>query len=326
MSGERRGGVELRTESGGSGGPVLAMLHGMGANAAVWRRMLPIVERRWPGRWVAVDLRGHGALRPCAALRLCRPRRRCHPNARRAGRRTGAARPFDGRRRGDGAGDRLVRRRGPPGLRLRRQDRLDGSGGRADEGAGRQTGAGLRQPGRAAARYLRVSGLAGLVGPDAPEALAGIVEAEGGYRLAADRRIYAAVGPAVADFCRAAAAPVRLAAGDADPMVALAEMQALDPQAALLPGLGHNCHVEAPERVWALSRHPSRARAGPSSIDPRPRRSAQIGTVLPKKIKIDRIVCLFSPIPFLLPMLPGIPILPPRTLRYAPALSRGYSG
>ena len=35
-------------------------------------------------------------------------------------------------------------------------------------------------------------------------------------------------------------------------MVSLAEMQALDPQAALLPGLGHNCHVEAPERVWDL--------------------------------------------------------------------------
>ena len=74
----------------------------------------------------------------------------------------------------------------------------------------------------------------------------------GGFRLAADQGIYAAVGPAVGDFHRAANAPVRLAAGEADPMVTLAEMQALDPQAALLPGLGHNCHVEAPERVWEL--------------------------------------------------------------------------
>ena len=102
----------------------------------------------------------------------------------------------------------------------------------------------------AAERYLRVSGLAGRVEPDAPEALAGVAGADGGFRLAADQRIYAAVGPAVAGFYGAANAPVRLAAGAADPMVSLAEMQALDPQAALLPGLGHNCHVEAPERVW----------------------------------------------------------------------------
>ena len=104
----------------------------------------------------------------------------------------------------------------------------------------------------AAERYLKVSGLIGLIDPESPEAQAGVVEADGGFRLAADQGIYAAVGPAVADFHRAASAPVRLAAGEDDPMVSLAEMQALDPQAALLPGLGHNCHVEAPERVWDL--------------------------------------------------------------------------
>ena len=44
-------------------------------------------------------------------------------------------------------------------------------------------------------------------------------KADGGFRLAGDQVIYAAVGPAVAEFYRAAKAPVGLAAGEADPMV-----------------------------------------------------------------------------------------------------------
>ena len=252
MSGERRGGVELRTESGGSGGPVLAMLHGMGANAAVWRRMLPIVERRWPGRWVAVDLRGHG--------------RSDHaPPYGYAVHAADVTQTLGGRDEelvllGHSMGGvvAMALATGWFGVAVRRVFAFGVKiGWTAAEVA--QMKALAAKPARvfdsraeAAARYLRVSGLAGLVEPGAPEALAGIVEAEGGYRLAADPRIYAAVGPAVGDFCAAANAPVRLAAGDADPMVSLAEMQALDPQAALLPGLGHNCHVEAPERVWAL--------------------------------------------------------------------------
>ena len=244
--------VQIHTESGGSGGPVLVLLHGIGGNAAVWNRMLPLVERRWPGRWVAADLRGHGrsahappygyaVFAADVANALGSP-----------GRGTGPARPFDGRRGGDGAGDRMV------GVGVRHVFAFGVKiGWTADEIARMHTLAAaparvFESHAEAAERYLRVSGLAGLVDPEAPEARAGVAEADGGFRLAADQRIYAAVGPAVGEFYRAAGAPVRLGAGDADPMVSLAEMQALDPQAALLPGLGHNCHVEAPERVWAL--------------------------------------------------------------------------
>ena len=252
MSGRPSGSVELRTASGGSGGPVLAMLHGMGANAAVWRRMLPIVERRWPGRWVAVDLRGHG--------------RSAHaPPYGYAVHAADVAQALGGRDEelvllGHSMGGvvAMALATGWFGVAVRQVFAFGVKIGRTEAEVAQMKGLAAK-PARvfdsraeAAARYLRVSGLAGLVEPGAPEALAGIVEAEGGYRLAADPRIYAAVGPAVADFCAAANAPVRLAAGDADPMVALAEMQALDPHAALLPGLGHNCHVEAPERVWAL--------------------------------------------------------------------------
>ena len=252
MSGKQTGSVDIRFDSGGSGGPVLVMLHGMGANAAVWRRMLPIVERRWPGRWVAVDLRGHG--------------RSAHaPPYGYAVHAADVAHTLGGRDEelvllGHSMGGvvAMALATGWFGVAVRRVFAFGVKIGWTEAEVAQMKGLAAK-PARvfdsraaAAARYLRVSGLAGLVEPGAPEALAGIVEAEGGFRLAADPRIYAAVGPAVGDFCRAAAAPVRLAAGDADPMVALAEMQALDPHAALLPGLGHNCHVEAPERVWAL--------------------------------------------------------------------------
>src|SRR5947209_4761249 len=50
----------MHVESGGSGGPTLLLLHGLGANAGVWRNLLPFVERHWPGRWMAPDLPGHG--------------------------------------------------------------------------------------------------------------------------------------------------------------------------------------------------------------------------------------------------------------------------
>src|SRR5437660_9115325 len=50
----------MYVESGGRGGPTLLLLHGLGANAGVWQGLLPFVEKRWPGRWVAPDLLGHG--------------------------------------------------------------------------------------------------------------------------------------------------------------------------------------------------------------------------------------------------------------------------
>src|SRR3954447_18503699 len=50
----------MYAESDGGGAPVLLLLHGLGANAGVWRNLLPLLDKHWPGRWVAPDLLGHG--------------------------------------------------------------------------------------------------------------------------------------------------------------------------------------------------------------------------------------------------------------------------
>ncbi len=38
---------------GGRGERLLVLLHGMGANAGVWERLLPLIEGAWSGRWLA---------------------------------------------------------------------------------------------------------------------------------------------------------------------------------------------------------------------------------------------------------------------------------
>jgi len=53
-------GAGLRVHQGGSGEPVLLLLHGLGATGDVWQAWRPLLTRRWPGRWLAPDLPGHG--------------------------------------------------------------------------------------------------------------------------------------------------------------------------------------------------------------------------------------------------------------------------
>src|SRR5688572_8069530 len=50
----------LRIGGGGEGEPLLLLLHGLGATGDVWSGWWPALARRWPGRWLAPDLPGHG--------------------------------------------------------------------------------------------------------------------------------------------------------------------------------------------------------------------------------------------------------------------------
>jgi pimeloyl-ACP methyl ester carboxylesterase len=58
----------LRVHGGGSGEPVLLLLHGLGATGDVWEGWRPLLARRWPGRWLAPDLPGHGGSRAPVTL------------------------------------------------------------------------------------------------------------------------------------------------------------------------------------------------------------------------------------------------------------------
>ena len=239
------------TARGGGGERLLVLLHGMGANASVWERMLPLIERSWSGRWLAPDLRGHGrsaaegpygvgmhAADVAACIEAEAP----------------AAVTLVGHSFG-GVVAALVAT-GWYGPRVREVAafgvKLEWSVeeiARARELSARPAPVFATRD-EAVARYLRISGLAGLAAPSSATASAGVVAADGGFRVTMDPRAYGAVGPSIAGLLRLAEAPLRLAAGERDPMVTLEQMRRIDPAAELFEGLGHNAHWEAPERVW----------------------------------------------------------------------------
>ena len=250
----------LWVERGGTGAPTLLLLHGLGANATVWQPLLPLVTERWPGRWLAPDLRGHGRSghRPPYAIGI------------HAADVAGLLAPEDdvialGHSMGGAVAMALAS--GWFGIRLRR---VVAFGVKlmwtSEETAKAQELA--RAPLRwfetraaASERYLRVAGLKDLVDPASAEAAAGIVEEGGRFRLAADPGVNAVAGTPLDAVAAAMRAPLRLAAGSRDPMVTLPQMQRLDPDAVLIDDAGHNAHVEAPERVWRLLEaelHPTR--------------------------------------------------------------------
>lgn len=236
---------------GGSGERLLVLLHGMGANAGVWERLLPLIESSWRGRWLAPDLRGHGR-----SLREGPYGFGTHAadvagliDAEAPGPVTLVGHSFGG------AVAALVasgwfgpRARDVAAFGVKIEWTPDETA-KARELAGRPAPV-FPTRDEATARYLRVSGLAGLAPPSSATVAAGVTGAAGRFQVAMDPRAYGAVGPSVEGLLRVAEAPLRLAAGDRDPMVTLEQMRRIDPVARIFAGVGHNAHWEAPEQVW----------------------------------------------------------------------------
>ena len=127
-----------------------------------------------------------------------------------------------------------------------------------DEELGRAQAVARRPPAwfasrdEAAARYLRVSGLAGLLPADDPAVGAGLREQDGQWRLAMDPGTFAVGAPDMAQLLARSRAPVTLARGARDPMSTDGQLAGLGAATVTLPGLGHNAHVENPELTIAL--------------------------------------------------------------------------
>jgi pimeloyl-ACP methyl ester carboxylesterase len=104
----------------------------------------------------------------------------------------------------------------------------------------------------AAARHLRVSGLAGLVPPGDPSVDSGLSERDGRWRLALDPKTFGVGAPDMPDLLSAAGCAVVLARGEHDPMNTDEQYAELGVPTETLAGLGHNAHVESPEATMAL--------------------------------------------------------------------------
>lgn len=245
----------MRVHQGGSAEPLLLLLHGLGATGDIWDAWRPLLARRWPGRWIAPDLPGHGGSAPlpgytfdglAAAVAAIAP-----PSARTV---------VLGHSLGGVVGLALASGRFPVhvqaviGLGIKTAwtaEELDRA-----QAVARRPLAWFASRDEAAARYLRVSGLAGLLPADDPAVDAGLSEQDGQWRLAMDPAAFAVGAPDMAELLSQSQAPVTLARGEHDPMNTDEELAQLGVEAVTLPGLGHNAHVQSPELSIGLLRLP----------------------------------------------------------------------
>lgn len=243
--------VDLWVQEGGAGDATLLFLHGLGATGEVWGELRAIVEERWRGRWVIPDLRGHG--------------RSVHAEPYSFGALAADVAPLVA-----GAKPLVVvghSMGGAVGLAL--ASGWFGVEVTATIGVGikvswtdaeiAQVAERARRPVRwlddrseALRRFLAVAGLVDLAGEDSALARSGVVEAGGRYRLASDPRAIAIGPPPIEALLAEARGRVVLACGSHDALVTIEELRGLDPGAIELTGLGHNAHVQDPDRLWRL--------------------------------------------------------------------------
>lgn len=242
--------MKLAHDSGGKGERLIVLLHGLGATREVWRPLIDVMGDCC--RWLAPDLRGHGASPHASSYALGR-----HA-ADVAGLIEDGGVPREVIVLGHSMGGAIALALGSGWFGLK-PARVFGIGIKVtwsdDERRGltAMTSAPVRMfaaKDEALARYLKVSGLAGLVAADSAMAKAGVVERDGGWRLAADPKTALVGAPPMEALVAAAQAPFHLARGASDRMMTLDQLRLYDPQAVDFPGLGHNAMVEDPAAVW----------------------------------------------------------------------------
>ncbi len=250
--------LDLWVERGGSGEPVLLLCHGMSGTGAAWDGLRPHLEANWPGCWIVPDLRGHGRSDHAPGYGIAQHASDLAALVQDALIQETGRVVVCGHSMGGLAA--MVLASGWYGVAVTDVIAIGVKISWTEEEraqAAKLAAAPVRwfeSRHEAVERFLRVSGLAGLVEPDSLAAASGIVESDGRWRLAADNRTALVAGSDAAEIYRLARnhANVVLAAGEGDWMVPAEEMLALSAGAIVLDGLGHNAHVEDPARVWSL--------------------------------------------------------------------------
>lgn len=110
--------------------------------------------------------------------------------------------------------------------------------------------AGFGGQAEAVERFLRVSGLTGLLDPAA--AAGGVRHEDGRWRLAVDPEVHRVAAVDFAALLDGVRAPVVLAAGEHDAMAPPDDLARFGRPVEVIAGAGHNVHVERPDAVAAL--------------------------------------------------------------------------
>lgn len=240
--------MTLAVERTGRAGPLLLLLHGLGANLAVWDPLL--AKASWPGRTLAVDLRGHGRSPGEGSFSLG----------------TMAADVADlvadepdlavlGHSLGGACGVLLAS--GLFGLDVARLA-VFGVKDRWDPALVQRLHALADSPVRtfgsaaeAAPRALAAAGLRDLVAEDSRVAVRAVRQYGTHWRVAAAPGTNRVAGQRVAALAAEVGCRFAVAHGSADPMVDAAEAAALGPVPRIVDGAGHQPHVTHPDALWA---------------------------------------------------------------------------
>lgn len=238
----------LHLEGGGAGPPLLLLLHGLSATAAVWSRFITHVEQNWRGRWIAPDLPGHGA-----SGRLVRYGLKDYATALAPIIREEREVWIIGHSLGGAIALELASNAfalpvaGAYGIGIK-TSWDDGELSRLAAISERQPRAFTQRP-AAEAYHAQASGLAGSAA--APVNLTrGVTCTEAGWCVAMDMRAYAIEPPPMEKLVEAARCEIHLARGEMDPMVTLDQLRSYDPQAKDIPAAGHNVMIDQPAAVW----------------------------------------------------------------------------
>jgi pimeloyl-ACP methyl ester carboxylesterase len=241
--------MKLTFDRGGDGPRLLVLLHGLSATRHVWTNF--IATGHWKGSWIAPDLRGHGASAHADDYSLDAHAADIAELVRDAGEWSEVV--VLGHSMGGAIAIALAS--GAYGIAPAQVFGLGIKVAWNDD----ELAALRKMPAmpvklfatrdEAIGRYLKVSGLSGLIARDSTNALAGVVETQDGWRLACDPATASVGAPPMKELVAAARAPIHLARGAADAMVSHGQLTVFDLRARDLPG-GHNAMVENPDAVW----------------------------------------------------------------------------
>ncbi len=239
--------MTVHVRRGGTDGPALVLLHGLGATGDVWLT----AAQAWPGTWIAPDLPGHGRSDPLPEYSFGSLATALAPVV-------PTDRPVVVLGHSLGGVVALALGSGRYGPRV---DAVCGLGvkvrwteqelAKSAELAARPSKV-FASRDEAAERALKVAGLWQLVPADSALVDNALVETADGWRLALDPATYGVGAPDMAALIADSRAHVVLAAGDRDPMCPPEHLLDAHPQGVVLPGLGHNAHVEKPDALIPL--------------------------------------------------------------------------
>ncbi|MFC6086913.1 alpha/beta fold hydrolase [Sphaerisporangium aureirubrum] len=266
--GPAQAGPGVHVESGGGkDGPLVVFLHGSAASAAVWKPVTRRLADRRPGtRWLLADLPGHGRSRwqldysPDGYAAMVAAAIRGHLDGLR-----GPRPPVHLVGHSLGAMVALAVADGTRGVSVASVLAIAMKVNWTEEQLTRRAAAASRptrifpSPEQARDLFGRVSGIAA-AGPSAgfteADLAGGVTGADGRHRLSGDPRITAApplTPAALAALAARVTCPITPACGDRDPGVRAEEMaEVFGRPVTVLPGAGHNAHIEHPGLIADL--------------------------------------------------------------------------